>query len=100
MIRRFFLKRLKNYFTILMIPAFVLFVFILFMTASSRIHNIHTASQNALENMDEKLLMLKGTIQSHIPFLFICFLFFPPKLEAVTSPQTLGTSLSPCKSEV
>ncbi len=53
MIRRFFLKRLKNYFTILMIPAFVLFVFILFMTASSRIHNIHTASQNALENMDE-----------------------------------------------
>lgn len=53
MIRRFFLKRLKNYFTILMIPTLVLFVFILFMTANSRIHSINATSQNALENMDE-----------------------------------------------
>lgn len=53
MIRKFFLKRLKNYFTILMIPAFVLFIFILFMTANSRIHSIRATSQNALENMDD-----------------------------------------------
>ena len=53
MIKKFFLKRLKNYFTILMIPAFVLFIFILVMTANSRIHSIRATSQNALENMDD-----------------------------------------------
>lgn len=53
MIRRFFLKRLKSYFTILMIPTLVLFVFILFMTGSSRIRSLKITSQNALENIDE-----------------------------------------------
>ena len=53
MIRKFFLKRLKSYFTILMIPTLVLFVFILFMTGSSRIRDLKTTSHNALENIDE-----------------------------------------------
>ena len=53
MTRRFFLKRLKSYFTILMIPTLVLFVFILFMTGSSRVRSLKATSQNALENIDE-----------------------------------------------
>ena len=53
MTRKFFLKRLKSYFMILMIPAFVLFVVILFMAGSSRVRSLKTTSWNALENIDE-----------------------------------------------
>ena len=38
---------------ILMIPAFVLFVVILFMAGSSRVRSLKTTSWNALENIDE-----------------------------------------------
>ena len=53
MTRKFFLKRLKSYFMIIMIPAFVLFVVILFMAGSSRVRSLKTTSWNALENIDE-----------------------------------------------
>ena len=53
MTRKFFLKRLKSYFMIIMIPAFVLFFFFFFMAGSSRVRSLKTTSWNALENIDE-----------------------------------------------
>lgn len=53
MIKTFFLKRLKQYFLILMIPSLVLYVFIFGMLSNSKIQAIGTASRNALENVND-----------------------------------------------
>ena len=53
MSRKFFLKRLKNYFTILMTPTLVLFLLFFCIMGNSQIRNLNTTSGNTLENMNE-----------------------------------------------
>lgn len=53
MIKKFFFRRLKTYFSILMIPALILLIFIFIMLSWSKMDTINKASRNALSGIDE-----------------------------------------------
>ena len=58
MIRKFFLKRVKNYFITLMIPSIVLLIIIFIIISDSKINTMIHASQNTLNRIDENFELI------------------------------------------